>query len=477
MTRQRVLAALAAAAVAITIHAVPAAAGGPKKFRATRAYVVDRQTGAVRMPTPAEVDAVVTTLTALGQQPDEALPAATQTNGGGGAGSRRRLRRRPAGPAHRGRQVGDALRVHGRRGRRVPRPRRGSPVRSAAPMTSRRPSPIRTPRARPGEPPRVHRRGQGRPGAVRHRQRQRRGRRLQRSDPGRTGGRQHRHHPRRAAADRVHVRGQPLERASGQRRPDPHPRPVHVAGGGCARQRRPDPGLPGLPQRAARRTWYHVALANKLAGVDLSPGHRRHQRQLQHATSTSISGWTTGTASCNDLVTVLLHEFAHGLGFSQTASLADRRVPRGVPGPLQQQAARHRRWACTGPDDQRAAPRVGDALGQGGVGRRARDGGPAVRALARQSGGRREHSGQHRRQLPVRHRVVRSPHRQSERHGQRGRGGRRRRSHRRRRNHHRRVLAVRQRRRRRRPDRARSSAASAASRSRRGTRPTPAPPR
>jgi len=80
MTRQRVLAALAAAAVAITIHAVPAAAGGPKKFRATRAYVVDRQTGAVRMPTPAEVESVVTTLTALGQQPDEALPAATQTN-------------------------------------------------------------------------------------------------------------------------------------------------------------------------------------------------------------------------------------------------------------------------------------------------------------------------------------------------------------------------------------------------------------
>jgi hypothetical protein len=74
MSKPKVLAALAAATVAIAMFAAPAAAGAaPKKFRATRAFVVDRQTGARRMPTPAEVDAVVTTLTALGQQPPESL--------------------------------------------------------------------------------------------------------------------------------------------------------------------------------------------------------------------------------------------------------------------------------------------------------------------------------------------------------------------------------------------------------------------
>src|SRR6185436_19523335 len=64
MTRQRVLAAIAAFAMAIAVAApVGAAAVAPKKFKATRAFVVDKQTGVVRMPTPAEVDAVVTTLT------------------------------------------------------------------------------------------------------------------------------------------------------------------------------------------------------------------------------------------------------------------------------------------------------------------------------------------------------------------------------------------------------------------------------
>ena len=79
MRRQRVLAALAAIAMATVAFAAPAFAA-PKKFKATRAFVVDRQSGVLRLPTPAEVDAVVSTLTALGQQPSEALvPAATPT--------------------------------------------------------------------------------------------------------------------------------------------------------------------------------------------------------------------------------------------------------------------------------------------------------------------------------------------------------------------------------------------------------------
>jgi hypothetical protein len=81
MSRQKVCAALAAAAVAITVYAVPAHAGGPKKFRATRAFIVDRQTGALRMPTPVEVDAVVTTLTTLGQQPADSLPSSPAASG------------------------------------------------------------------------------------------------------------------------------------------------------------------------------------------------------------------------------------------------------------------------------------------------------------------------------------------------------------------------------------------------------------
>ena len=41
-----------------------------KRYKATRAFVVDKQTGEVRMPTQQEVDDVVANLTALGQRPD-----------------------------------------------------------------------------------------------------------------------------------------------------------------------------------------------------------------------------------------------------------------------------------------------------------------------------------------------------------------------------------------------------------------------
>jgi hypothetical protein len=81
MTRKRAFATLAAIVLATAAFAVPAGAAAPKKFKATRAFVVDRQTGAVRMPTAAEVDAVVTTLTALGQQPAEQLATSTGADG------------------------------------------------------------------------------------------------------------------------------------------------------------------------------------------------------------------------------------------------------------------------------------------------------------------------------------------------------------------------------------------------------------
>jgi hypothetical protein len=74
----------------------------------------------------------------------------------------------------------------------------------------------------------------------------------------------------------------------------------------------PNAPLPG--------TWYHVALANKLAGVDVSPG----SDDINANFSTNFNfylGLDNNHGPLNDLVTVLLHEFAHGLGFSQFASL------------------------------------------------------------------------------------------------------------------------------------------------------------
>jgi hypothetical protein len=80
-------------------------------------------------------------------------------------------------------------------------------------------------------------------------------------------------------------------------------------------------------------TWYHVALANKLAGVDLFPAAsdpsggggaeiraRFNSRLGLFANclpgSPFYLGLDTNHGTAIDLVTVLLHEFAHGLGFS-----------------------------------------------------------------------------------------------------------------------------------------------------------------
>ena len=52
-----------------------------KHYKGTRAYVVDKETGAVRMPTQQEVDEVVANLSALGQRPAENLQQAPQSDG------------------------------------------------------------------------------------------------------------------------------------------------------------------------------------------------------------------------------------------------------------------------------------------------------------------------------------------------------------------------------------------------------------
>lgn len=75
-----------------------------------------------------------------------------------------------------------------------------------------------------------------------------------------------------------------------------------------------------FPNAPLPDTWYHIALANSLAGFDLAPTGD----DISTNFSTNFNfylGIDSNHGAQQDLVAVLLHEFAHGLGFSQTASL------------------------------------------------------------------------------------------------------------------------------------------------------------
>jgi hypothetical protein len=85
-----------------------------------------------------------------------------------------------------------------------------------------------------------------------------------------------------------------------------------------------------FPNAPLLGTWYHVALANKLAGVDLLP----EGDDINANFSTNFNfylGLDNSHGPLNDLVAVLLHEFAHGLGFSQLASLTTGALAAGFP--------------------------------------------------------------------------------------------------------------------------------------------------
>lgn len=88
-------------------------------------------------------------------------------------------------------------------------------------------------------------------------------------------------------------------------------------------------------------TWYHVALANKLAGFDLSPDPNGEDiiaffnTDLDNPVCLGSTGWYYGLDNNHgtnvDLVTVLLHEFGHGLGFANFATETTGTLLAGVP--------------------------------------------------------------------------------------------------------------------------------------------------
>src|SRR5256714_7070796 len=86
-------------------------------------------------------------------------------------------------------------------------------------------------------------------------------------------------------------------------------------------------------------TWYPGALANALAGSDLSPNPEiKAQFNTDVGQSTCLGGTPfylgldNNFGSGIDLVSVLLHEFAHGLGFQSFYNSTDGSEPQNVPG-------------------------------------------------------------------------------------------------------------------------------------------------
>src|SRR5262249_38231354 len=83
-------------------------------------------------------------------------------------------------------------------------------------------------------------------------------------------------------------------------------------------------------------TWYSDALANKLSGTDLDPTTPEISAQFNSRIGTANclngSGWYYGFDGNHgdqvDLIAVLLHEFAHGLGF-QTFTSPTTGAPNG----------------------------------------------------------------------------------------------------------------------------------------------------
>lgn len=74
-------------------------------------------------------------------------------------------------------------------------------------------------------------------------------------------------------------------------------------------------GAPGFPGAQFAATWYHSALADKRAGEDLAPNSPDIVAQFSSDTNWYF-GLDNNHGAQTDLVVVVLHELAHGLGFA-----------------------------------------------------------------------------------------------------------------------------------------------------------------
>lgn len=87
-----------------------------------------------------------------------------------------------------------------------------------------------------------------------------------------------------------------------------------------------------FPNATLPGTWHHSALACKLAGVDLIADNQQHIQANFNSNFNFYLGLDNNAPPGQpDLVVVLLHEFAHGLGFSQLASLTTGALFNGLP--------------------------------------------------------------------------------------------------------------------------------------------------
>jgi hypothetical protein len=75
------------------------------------------------------------------------------------------------------------------------------------------------------------------------------------------------------------------------------------------------PGIGSFPGAAFPQTWYHSALADKRAGTDLVPGVPDINARFSSDFNFYL-GLDNNHGPLNDLVAVVLHELAHGLGCS-----------------------------------------------------------------------------------------------------------------------------------------------------------------
>jgi hypothetical protein len=94
-----------------------------------------------------------------------------------------------------------------------------------------------------------------------------------------------------------------------------------------------------FPNAPVPNTWYTGALANALSGTDLAPGSAEISAQfnsnLGNASCLDGSGFYLGLDGAHgaqeDLVSVLMHEFAHGLGFLTFTSAGNGIQSNGRP--------------------------------------------------------------------------------------------------------------------------------------------------